>query len=117
MLCAAKAGVGILVAGSNGEGIHLTHAERSTLIKTARSALDTAGFMDVPIIAGTGAGSTRETIEFCREAATAGADVAIVITSGYFAGSLAGNSKALKAWYLRVADESPLPILLYNCES
>ena len=51
VLRAAKAGVGILVAGSNGEGIHLTHAERSTLVKTARSALDTAGFTDVPIIA------------------------------------------------------------------
>jgi len=110
----ARAGVGILVAGSNGEATHLTHTERSILIKTARAALDKAQLPDVPIIAGTGIGSTRETLELCREAAEAGADVAIVITSGYFAGSLVGNPKALKAWYTRVADESPIPVLLYN---
>lgn len=113
---AAKAGVGILIAGSNGEAIHLTHAERTTLIKAARVALDNANFTDVPIIAGTGAGSARETIELCEEAAAAGADVVIVITSGYFAGALAGNAQALKTWYVQVANKSPLPVLLYNCE-
>ncbi|KAH8107011.1 dihydrodipicolinate synthetase [Cristinia sonorae] len=114
ILLAAKAGVGILIAGSNGEATHLSHTERTTLIRTARRVLDNAQLIDVPIIAGTGAGSTRETVELCREAAEAGADVAIVITSGYFAGVLAGNSKALKAWYVKVADQSPIPILLYN---
>lgn len=67
-----------------GEAHHLSHAERKTLITTARKVLDAAGLERVPIIAGTGAGSTRETIELSRQAAEAGADVAIVIASGYF---------------------------------
>lgn len=97
-----------------GEAIHLSHAERTTLIKTARRALDEAGYTDVPIIAGTGAGSTRETIELSHEAAEAGADYAIVIASGYFAGAL--NPKALKAFFTEVAEKSPIPVIIYNCE-
>lgn len=110
----AKAGVNPLLAGSMGEGIHLSHSERVTLIRTARRALDEAGFKDVPIMAGTGAGSTRETIELCKEAAEAGADFVIVITSGYFAGALAHDKKALKAFFTEVAAKSPLPVIIYN---
>lgn len=109
----AKANVRPLVSGSMGEAIHLSHAERTTLIKTARAALDDAGLTDVPIIAGTGAGSTRETVELCHEAATAGADFVIVITSGYFAGALTRD--ALKAYFVEVSEKSPLPVIIYNC--
>ncbi|KAH8093905.1 dihydrodipicolinate synthetase [Cristinia sonorae] len=51
-----------------GEAVHLTHSERATLIQTGRRALDDAGLSEIPIVAGTGTGSTRETIELCREA-------------------------------------------------
>ena len=111
----AKANVRPLIAGSMGEAIHLTHAERATLIKTARAALNDAGFTDVPIVAGTGTGSTRETIELCHEAAAAGADFVIVITSGYFAGAL--TREALKAYFVEVSEKSPLPVIVYNCQS
>ncbi|KAJ3555997.1 hypothetical protein NM688_g2272 [Phlebia brevispora] len=110
----AKAGVGPLLAGTNGEGIHLTHAERIEIIKAARSALDDAGLVDVPLIAGTGTGSTRETIELCKEAAEAGADYAITILSGYFAGVLATHKRALKAYWKEVSEKSPIPVLIYN---
>jgi L-threo-3-deoxy-hexylosonate aldolase len=100
-----------------GEGIHLSHGDRLILIKTARQALDKAGFERVPIMAGTGAGSTKETVELCQEAAGAGADFAIAIASGYFAGVLAGNPKALKAFWTEIATKSPIPVLIYNCES
>ncbi|KZT04654.1 dihydrodipicolinate synthetase [Laetiporus sulphureus 93-53] len=110
----AKAGVQPLLAGSMGEGAHLTHGERVLLIKTARKALDDAGFESMPIISGTGTGSTRETIELCKEAASAGADYAIVIASGYYAGVLAGNPKALKAFWSEVAEKSPIPVVIYN---
>lgn len=99
-----------------GEAIHLSHAERITLIKTARSTLDDAGYPQIPVIAGTGAGSTRETIELSKQAAGAGADYAIAIASGYFAGALAGNKKALKAFWTEVSAKSPIPVLIYNCE-
>lgn len=112
---AAKAGVRPLLAGSMGEGVHLTHDERAELIKATRTALDEAGFTTMPIVAGTGTGSTRETVELCKEAAAAGADYAIVITSGYFAGVLATNKKAQKAFFKEVSEKSPIPILIYNC--
>lgn len=99
-----------------GEAHHLSHSERTTLIHAARLALDEAGFKDMPIIAGTGAGSTRETIELCAEAAKAGADAVIVIISGYFAGALVGNKQALKAFWAEVAEKSPLPVIIYNCK-
>lgn len=112
-MCLAKANVRPLIAGSLGEGIHLTHSERASLIKAARKALNDAGFSDVPVIAGTGTGSTRETVELCHEAAAAGADFVIVITSGYFAGALTRD--ALKAYFVEVAEKSPLPVIVYNC--
>ncbi|KAF8892519.1 dihydrodipicolinate synthetase [Infundibulicybe gibba] len=95
----AAAGVGPLLAGSMGEAIHLSHSERIQLIHAARNALDKAGMLDVPIVVGTGAASTRETIELTIEAANAGADYAIVIAGGYFAGRLL---------------KSPIPVIIYN---
>jgi len=99
-----------------GEAIHLSHAERATLIRTARETLDVAGLAHMPLIAGTGAGSTRETIELCEEAAKAGADYAIVIASGYFAGALLENKQALKTFWSDVAENSPIPVMIYNCK-
>ena len=78
VILVAQAGVGPLLAGSNGEAIHLAHDERATLIKAARRVLDSSGFEHVPVIAGTGAGSTRETILLCKAAAEAGADYVVV---------------------------------------
>ncbi|KAH9928765.1 dihydrodipicolinate synthetase [Amylocystis lapponica] len=111
---AAKAGVRPLIAGSMGEASHLTHSERTAVIRAGREALDGAGFAEFPVIAGTGTGSTRETIELCKEAKEAGADYAIVIASGYFAGVLAGHKKALKAYWMEVAEKSPIPVIIYN---
>lgn len=116
VLRTALAGVRPLLSGSMSEAIHLSHAERSTLIKTARKTLDNAGLDKVPIISGIGAGSTRECIELANEAADAGADSAIAICSGYFAGALAGNKKALKAFWTEISQKSPIPVIIYNCE-
>ena len=115
VLRVAKAGVGPLLIGSNGEGPHLTHAERTVLIKTARRVLDGSGLEKVPLIVGTGTGSTKETVELTNEAAEAGADYAIVIMSGYFAGVLATHKRALKAYWREVAEKSPIPVMMYNC--
>ncbi|KAJ7111535.1 dihydrodipicolinate synthetase [Mycena crocata] len=110
----ALAGVGPLIAGSMGEAIHLSREERLVLIRSARKALDAAGFSTVPLIVGTGAASTRETIQLTADAAKAGADYAIVITGGYFAGALVGNPGALKAFFTEVAEKSPIPVVIYN---
>ncbi|KAK0463956.1 uncharacterized protein EV420DRAFT_1729939 [Desarmillaria tabescens] len=110
----AIAGVGPLITGSMGEAIHLSHTERMRVVKAARDALDTAGFTQVPVIVGTGAGSTRETVELTNEAAAAGADYSIVIASGYYAGAYGNNPKALKAFWTEVAAKSPIPVMIYN---
>lgn len=55
------------MCGSMGEAVHLSHEERASLIKTARKALDAAGQVDVPILAGIGAASTRESITLANE--------------------------------------------------
>ena len=98
-----------------GEAIHLSHSERVKLIQVARKVLDNACLTHVPIIAGTGAGSTRETVELTLQAADAGADYAIVIASGYFAGTLVNDRKALTAFWTEVADRSVIPVIIYNC--
>jgi len=113
----AKAHVGILVCGTMGEAHHLSPEERVAVIKTTREALDGAGFPALPIIAGTGVGSTRETIARTREAADAGADYAIVIPSGYFAAALAQDRKALKRFFEDVSQASTIPVMVYNCKS
>jgi len=110
----ARAGVRPFLAGTMGEGTHLAHGERTRLIHTARKALDAAGFLDVPIIVGAGGGSTRETIALCEEVGAAGADAAVVITPGYFAGVLANHRRALKEFFTEVAGKSPVPVLIYN---
>ncbi|KAJ3550998.1 hypothetical protein NMY22_g78 [Coprinellus aureogranulatus] len=110
----AGAGVYPLIAGTMGEAHHLSHSERATLARSARRVLDEAGLTHFPVIAGTGVGSTRETILLTKEAAEAGADYAIVICSGYFAGVLADNRKALKDFWSEVAEKSPIPVMIYN---
>ena len=110
----AKANVAPVICGTMGEAIHVSHAERIALIKAGRRALDNAGLVNFPIIAGTGAGSTRETLELSNEAAAAGADYVIVIVSGYFAGAL--TRPALKAFFAEVAEKSPIPVIIYNCD-
>jgi 4-hydroxy-2-oxoglutarate aldolase len=113
----AQAGVGPLICGSMGEAHHLTPDERITLIKSARQALDEAGLKDVPLVVGTGVGSLRESIKLTKDAAEAGADYAIVIASGYYAGSLSNNEEALYGFWKEIADASPIPIIIYNCGS
>lgn len=111
----ASAGTIPVIAGSMGEAIHLSRDERSQLIRTCRSTLDKCGLHEMPVVTGVGAASTRETIQLAHDAAEAGADFVMVIPPGYYAGALsAGNKKALKQFFIDVAESSPLPVILYN---
>ncbi len=94
--------------GSNGEAVHLSSDERKRVIETARQ---TAG-EDAQILAGCGEQSTLATIANCRQAAQSGADFALVLPPFYFKGRM--NSAALLAHYRTVADQSPLPVVIYN---
>jgi 4-hydroxy-2-oxoglutarate aldolase len=99
---------GIVVTGSTGEAALLTPDERATLIDAAREMVPD----DRTLIVGTGAESTRATLALTREAAARGADAVLVVAPHYFGPAMTGP--ALLAHYRRVADESKVPVLLYN---
>ncbi|KAJ7077304.1 putative dihydrodipicolinate synthase [Mycena belliarum] len=110
----ARARMGIVLLGTNGEASHLSDSERSAVIRASRKALDESGFTHIPIMAGTGTGSAKETVRLCVEARDAGADYAIVIPPGYFAFAMGRDTAALKAFFTQVLDASPLPVMIYN---
>jgi len=99
---------GVLVAGSTGEAALLADDERRVLIEAARQIVPD----NRTLLAGTGAESTRHCIARCREAASAGADAVLVVSPHYYSSSM--TPAALRAHFTRVADESPVPVLLYN---
>lgn len=109
----AKAGVaGLTTQGSNGEAVHLTHKERKLVTSVTRRALNEAGFQSLPIIVGCGSQSTRETIEFCNDAANSGGDYALVLPPSYYRPMYRTNF--LIDFFNEVASASPIPILIYN---
>lgn len=109
----AEAGVaGITTQGSNGEAVHLSHAERNLITSTTRNALNEAGFGYMPVIVGCGSQSTKETIELCHEAASAGGDYALVLPPGYYQGLF--SKETVVSFFNDVASASPIPILIYN---
>ncbi len=96
----------LIVSGTTGEFTSLTCDERVTLLEVV---VDTVG-KDVPVIAGTGCASTRETVRLTREAERLGADMAMVVAPFYMKTEQAG----LLTHYRAVAKSTTLPILLYN---
>lgn len=81
----AKANVeGLVIQGSNGEGMHMSHEERIQVLKLARKILNEHGKPGAVIVAGCGAQSTRETIELCKESKEAGADFALVLSPSFW---------------------------------
>ncbi len=99
---------GYVVAGSNGESASLTCDEVAALTERVRLR----ALPQQQVIAGTGRQSTRETIALTRAAAAAGADLVLVMTPSFFVEQMGGP--ALVEHYQRVADASPVPVLLYN---
>ena len=92
--------------GTNGEGYILNGAEKELVLKTVID--QTAG--RVPVYAGTGCISTKETIEQSKMAMDAGADVLSIITPSFAKASQA----ELYTHYERIAEAVDMPIVLYN---
>lgn len=85
----AEGGVtGLVLQGSNGEAPHVTHDERRTIVRTARTHLDELGFPHVRLIVGCGAPSVRETLSYIAEAREAGADFALVLPPAYWVAAM-----------------------------
>jgi len=103
---------GLVLQGSNGEAVHLDNSERITIIRTIRSHLDSNGFQHVKLMAGAGAPSNIMTLKLAREAKEAGADFVLVLPPSYWASAM--TRPVLVKFFQEVADESPLPVLIYN---
>ncbi|KIW42227.1 uncharacterized protein PV06_05791 [Exophiala oligosperma] len=109
----AKAGVNsIVLAGSNGEGAHLSHEEKTALIRAIRGTLDAAGFGRLPIISNCSAQSIHEASSFCREFHEAGADYALILPPCYFKGAYSRQN--IIDFYEEIATVSPIPVIIYN---
>lgn len=100
---------GVVVAGSTGEGALLDERERGLLAEWGRAVVPAGRWL----LSGTGAESTRLTISRCRTAAELGVDAVLVVAPHYY-GAGAMTPAALENHYTRVADASPVPVVLYN---
>jgi len=99
---------GYVLLGSTGEFPLLSESEKERVLGTAREAIPRGKLL----VAGTGGESTAATVRLTRRAAELGADAALVITPSYYKAAL--RPAVLERHYRTVADESPIPILLYN---
>jgi len=70
---------GIVPGGTTGEFVNMSHAERRRLLEICVQEVG----HEIPVIAGTGAASTREAIELARDAQEAGATACLVVTPYY----------------------------------
>ncbi|KAJ5085501.1 hypothetical protein N7532_010272 [Penicillium argentinense] len=109
----ARSGVtGLVTQGSNGEAVHLDRDERKAITAATRRAVDAAGYSSMPVIAGCGAASTRESIQLCQDSAAAGADAVLVLPPSYYKALV--SNEAMYAHFHAIADASPIPVLIYN---
>ncbi|KAH8909297.1 aldolase [Coniochaeta sp. PMI_546] len=109
-----KPGVIPVVSATMGEAAHLDREERIGLIRALRSALDENDMHQMPIVAGVGASSTRETCRLAQDAAAAGAEFVLVIAPSYYASALKASPTAIKQFFVDVAAKSPVPVVIYN---
>ena len=100
---------GVVMPGSNSEAAYMTAEERVEVMKLCAAVLKPAGKR---LIAGTGMETTAETIWMTQKAADLGAEAVLMIPPYFFKDGM--KHDVLLAHYRAVADESPLPILVYN---
>ncbi|MFN3585914.1 MAG: 4-hydroxy-tetrahydrodipicolinate synthase [Moraxellaceae bacterium] len=97
---------GIVAVGTTGESATLDVDEHLAVIK---AVIATAAGR-IPVIAGTGANSTREAIELTRAAAEVGADAVLLVTPYYNKPTQEG----LFQHYRAIAEAVAIPQILYN---
>lgn len=99
----------IVPCGTTGESATLDYDEHYRVIELTVNAVKGR----VPVIAGTGANSTDETIMMTEKAKKLGADGALLVTPYYNKPTQEG----LYRHYKKIAEEVDIPIVLYNVPS
>jgi 4-hydroxy-tetrahydrodipicolinate synthase len=97
---------GLIIAGTTGEYYAQTSEERVALMTQAHEIINNR----VPLIVGTGAIRTEDSIYFARHAKAIGADALLIATPPYAYPT--GREIALHA--LAIDREANLPVMLYN---
>ena len=97
---------GIVIVGTTGESPTVDFDEHCLLIKTAVAQVNKR----VPVIAGTGANSTKEAIVLTQNAKDLGADACLLVAPYYNKPTQEGLYQHFKA----VADAVDIPQILYN---
>ncbi|MBA8821000.1 4-hydroxy-tetrahydrodipicolinate synthase [Ochrobactrum sp. GPK 3] len=97
---------GVVPLGGTGEYGALSRGERNRFVELSAKAMEGKG----PVVAGVLDPGYHDAIASAKDFAAAGADALLVITPYYTNPTQAG----IRDYFLRYADESPLPILLYE---
>ena len=103
---------GYVLLGSTGERVNLDEREYLEIIEAARAEVEKRP-EGLTFIAGAGQQSTRGTInEIKRVSEAVAVDAFLVITPHFYRPSI--TQQALIAHYQRIADGSPVPVILYS---
>ena len=100
---------GIVSVGTTGESATLNLKEHIEVISHTCKYINKR----VPVIAGTGANSTKEAVELTQESKLIGADYALIVTPYYNK----PNQKGLISHYETIADAADINQILYNVPS
>lgn len=99
---------GYVILGSTGESVYLSDEESEKLVQAAKEAAS----QGKKIIVGTAKESTKMTLEFTNRMADLGIDAALIRTPSYFKSLMV--QEVLKKHFLTIADQSKVPVLIYN---
>ncbi|PGK42332.1 4-hydroxy-tetrahydrodipicolinate synthase [Bacillus anthracis] len=97
---------GIIINGSTGEFVSLSKKERFKMVETVLKEVDGR----IPVIVGTAAETTKETIEYTKHAEAHGADCALIINSYY----CKPKEEEIYFHFKEISNAVNIPIMLYN---
>ncbi|MDQ7235971.1 4-hydroxy-tetrahydrodipicolinate synthase [Bacillus pacificus] len=97
---------GIIINGSTGEFVSLSKEERFKMVETVLKEVDGR----IPVIVGTAAETTKETIEYTKHAEAYGADCALIINSYY----CKPKEEEIYFHFKEISNAVNIPIMLYN---
>lgn len=97
---------GLVINGSTGEFVSLSKEEKFQMVETVLNEVNGR----IPVIVGTAAETTKETIEYTKQAEAHGADCALIINPYY----MKPKENEIFYHFKEVSDAANLPIMLYN---
>lgn len=97
---------GVFVVGTTGEFYGLTHEEKREILEITMDEVKGR----VPVYAGTGAITTKESVQLTQMAEECGVDAVSVLTPMF----ISPNQKELYDHFKTIAESTRLPVILYN---